>query len=93
VIERHKNRHVAVGLYHQKQLIVYDLVEKLTEEAAPFSIEIFECLDIWLDKKAILVQSDAQKEMRNSIKPVLAKHGIERNLSKVIVSKLVEAYV
>ena len=49
--------------------------------------------DEWLNKKAILVQSDAQKDMRNTIKPLLVKYGVERKMSKDIVARLVETFV
>ncbi len=76
-----------------KQLVVYDLVSEITDDPSNLILEIFDVLDEWLQKKAILVQSDAQKDMRNSIKPILAKYGIDRKLSKDIVQKLVETFV
>ncbi len=93
VINRHKNRYKAVGLSDEKELVIYDLVEHLTKEPTALTLEIHVCLQAWLDKKAILVQSDAQKDMRNSLKPILVKYGVDRKFSKDIVSKLVETYV
>lgn len=90
IINRHKNRYSNVGLSDEKQLVVYDLVKELSDEATELTLDIFDTLDEWLSKKAILVQSDAQKDMRNSIKPLLAKYGVEKKLSKDIVAKLVE---
>jgi type I restriction enzyme R subunit len=93
IINRHKNRHSSSGLNDEKQLVVYDLINELTSEATELTLEIFDCLDEWLNKKAILVQSDAQKDMRNSIKPLLANYGVDRKMSKDIVAKLVETFV
>ncbi|WP_321778484.1 HsdR family type I site-specific deoxyribonuclease [Sulfurimonas sp.] len=90
IINRHKNRHNNSGLSDEKQLVVYDLVTELSDEATELTLEIFDTLDEWLNKKAILTQSDAQKEMRNSIKPILAKYKVDKKLSKDIVAKLVE---
>ena len=87
IINRHKSRHLSLGLSDERQLVVYDLV-KNTE----LTLEIFDEVDDWLSKKAILMQSDAQKEMRNLIKPLLAKYRLERKLSKEIVVKLVKSY-
>jgi ABC-type sugar transport system ATPase subunit len=64
-------------------------VEGIEVEA---TLEIFDVLDDWLHKKAVLTQSDAQKEMRNMIKPLLEKYGLERKLSKEIVALLVKTY-
>jgi len=93
IINRHKNRYSSHGLNDEKQLVVYDLVKEQTEEATELTLEIFDTLDEWLSKKAILVQSDAQKDMRNSIKPILAKYGVDRKMSKDIIAKLVETFV
>ncbi|MCF6339901.1 MAG: type I restriction endonuclease subunit R [Sulfurimonas sp.] len=93
IISRHKNRYSNAGLSDEKHLVVYDLIKKQTEEATELTLEIFDILDKWLSKKAILVQSDAQKDMRNSIKPILAKYNVDRKLSKDIVAKLVETFV
>jgi type I restriction enzyme, R subunit len=93
IINRHKSRYSNVGLSAEKHLVVYDLVEELTEEATELTLDIFDSLDEWLNKKAILVQSDAQKDMRNTIKPLLAKYGVDKKMSKDIVSKLVETFV
>ena len=93
IINRHKNRYSNAGLSDEKQLVVYDLVSKITDDPSNLTLEIFDVLDEWLQKKAILVQSDAQKDMRNSIKPILAKYGIDRKRSKDIVQKLVETFV
>ena len=87
IINRHKSRHLSLGLSDERELEVYDLVQDV--EA---TLEIFDVLGDWLDKKAILVQSDAQKEMRNRIKPILKKHGLDRKLSKDIVMRLVKKY-
>ena len=92
-INRHKNRYNSVGLSNERQLIVYDIVHELTDDASTLTLEIFDELDEWLNKKAILVQSDAQKDMRNTVKPILAKYGVDRNIAKDIVQKLVEAFV
>ncbi len=68
-------------------------MSEYTQSELP-AIELFkkEVLDDWLHKKAILTQSDAQKEMRNVIKPLLSKHNIERKRSKDIVALLVKTY-
>ena len=92
LITRHKNRYSSQGLSDKKQLVVYDLIKEQTEEATELTLEIFDTLDEWLSKKAILVQSDAQKDMRNSIKSILAKYGVDRKMSKIIVAKLVETF-
>jgi type I restriction enzyme R subunit len=93
IINRHQNRYSSSGLSDEKQLVVYDLVKELTNKASELTLEIFSELDVWLSKPAILVQSDALKDMRNAIKPILAQYGVDRNISKEIVSKLVEAFV
>jgi type I restriction enzyme, R subunit len=93
IINRHKNRHTVSGLSDEKQLVVYDLVKELTEEATELTLEIFDELDEWLSKKAILVQSDAQKDMRNTVKPLLAKYSVDKKVAKDIVQKLVETFV
>ena len=87
IIKRHKSRHLKLGLSDERQLGVYDLVQN-----SELTLEIFDVLDDWLHKKAIMVQSDAQKEMRNVIKPLLSSYGLERKLSKEIVKMLVKAY-
>ena len=87
IINRHKSRHLSLGLSDEKQLVVYDLVQNVE-----LTLEIFEVVDEWLHKKAILAQSDAQKEMRNLIKPLLGSYGLERKLSKDIVMMLVKNY-
>jgi type I restriction enzyme R subunit len=87
LINRHKSRHIVLGLSDERQLGVYDLVQN-----SELTLEIFDVLDDWLHKKAILVQSDAQKEMRNVIKPLLGSYGLERKLSKEIVKMLVKTY-
>ena len=87
IINRHKSRHISLGLSDERQLGIYDVLQN-----SELTLEIFDVLDTWLHKKAILAQSDAQKEMRNVIKPLLAKHGLERKLSKDIVVLLVENY-
>ena len=92
IINRHKNRHRNAGLSDEKQLIVYDLVQELTAEATELTLEIFDSLKEWLKTKAVLSQSDAQKEMRKSIKPILGKYGVDRNMSKEIVIKLVSEF-
>jgi type I restriction enzyme R subunit len=93
IINRYKNRYSSAGLSDEKHLVVYDLIKEQTEEATELTLEIFDTLDEWLSKKAILVQSDAQKDMRNSIKPILAKYGVDRKMSKTIIAKLVETFV
>jgi len=93
IINRHKNRYSNAGLSDEKHLVVYDLIKEETEEATELTLEIFDTLDEWLSKKAILVQSDAQKDMRNGIKPILAKYGVDRKMSKTIIAKLVETFV
>jgi len=87
ITKRHKSRHVSLGLTDERQLGVYDLVKD-----SEVTLAIFDVLDDWLHKKAILVQSDAQKEMRNEIKPLLVKEGLERKLSKEIVTYMVKTY-
>ncbi len=93
IINRHKNRYSTHGLSNEKQLVVYDLVKELTDEATELTLNIFSELDEWLNKPAILAQSDAGKDMRNAIKPILAQYGVDRNMSKTIVAKLVETFV
>ena len=92
IINRHKNRYSSYGLSSENQLVVYDIVEKLSDEATKLTIEIFDTLDEWLSKRAILIQSDARKDMRNAIKPILARYEVDRSISKEIVAKLVEAF-
>jgi len=87
IINKHKSRHLSLGLSDEKQLPIYDLVQNVE-----LTLEIFEEVDEWLHKKAILAQSDAQKEMRNLIKPLLKTYGLERKLSKDIVMILVKTY-
>lgn len=93
IINRHKNRYSTHGLRNEKQLVVYDLIKEFTDEATELTLEIFSELDEWLNKPAILSQSDAGKDMRNAIKPILAQYGVDRNISKTIVAKLVETFV
>jgi type I restriction enzyme R subunit len=93
IINRHKNRYSSHGLSDEKQLVVYDLVKELTTEATELTLAIFSELLEWLNKPAILAQSDAGKDMRNAIKPILAQYGVDRNMSKTIVAKLVETFV
>jgi len=93
IINRHKNRYSSVGLSNENQLVVYDSVKELTDEATELTLEIFSELDEWLNKPAVLAQSDAGKDMRNAIKPILAKYGVDRKMSKDIVAKLVETFV
>lgn len=93
IINRHKNRYSTHGLSNEKQLVVYDLVKEFTDEASQLTLEIFSELDEWLNKPAILAQSDAGKDMRNAIKPILSQYGVDRNMSKTIVAKLVETFV
>ncbi|MDP0587767.1 MAG: type I restriction endonuclease subunit R [Candidatus Endonucleobacter bathymodioli] len=90
IIERHKHKHLTVGLEDEKQLLVYNIVEKQTETAKEFTLAVYEDLAPYLIEKAILMQSGAQKDMRNAIKPLLKKHNLDRNLSKEIVQKLVD---
>lgn len=92
IISRHKNRYSNVGLSDERQLVVYDLVKELTEEATELTLEIFDELNEWLIARAILIQSDAQKDMRNKIKPLLSKYGVEKKMSKYIIAKLVEEF-
>ena len=93
IINRHKNRHSSHGLNDEKQLVVYDIVKELTDEGTELTLEIFSELDEWLNKPAILSQSDALKDMRNAIKPILAQYGVDRKMSKDIIAKLVETFV
>ena len=93
IINRHKNRYSLHGLSDERQLKVYDLIKEQTAESTELTLEIYDTLGEWLNKKAILVQTDAQKDMRNSIKPILAKYGVDRKISKDIVASLVEANV
>ena len=90
IISRHKNRYSSVGLSDEKQIVVYDLVKDMSDEADKLTLEIFDILKEELKTPAVLTQSDAQKEMRNAIKPLLAKYGVEKKMSKTIVAKLVE---
>jgi len=93
IINRHKNRYNDAGLSDEKQLVVYDLVKELTNEATELTLEIFSTLCEWLDKPAILAQSDASKDMRNAIKPILTQYKVDKKMSKTIVAKLVETFV
>ena len=93
IINRHKNRYSNVGQSDERQLVVYDMIKDLTDEASALTLEIFNELDEWLNKPAILVQSDVAKDMRNAIKPILSQYGIDRKMSKDIVAKLVETFV
>jgi type I restriction enzyme R subunit len=93
IINKHKNRYSSVGLGNEKHLVVYDIVKELSDKPTELTLEIFGILDKWLSIKAILVQSDAQKDMRNSIKPILSDYGIDKKLSRDIVAKLVETFV
>ncbi len=93
IINRHKNRYSSVGLSDVKHLVVYDLVKDLCDEADKLTLEIFDTLKEELKTPAVLTQSDAQKEMRNSIKPLLAKYGVDKKMSKTIIAKLVETFV
>ena len=90
IIERHKHKHLRVGLEDEKQLLVYNLVEGKTDTAKEFTLVLYEALAPYLREKAILSQSGAQKDMRNAIKPLLKEHNLDRGLSKEIVQKLVE---
>ena len=92
IINRHKNRYSSLGLGDEKHLVVYDLLKSKTEEGTQLTLEIFDSLDEWLSKPAILTQSDASKDMRNRIKPLLAKYKVDRKMSKTIVAKLVETF-
>ena len=92
IINRHKNRYQNAGLSDEKHLVVYDLLKDLTDKPTELTLEIFDNLDEWLNKKAILVQSDAQKDMRNTIKPLLSKYKVDRKLSKDIVAILVKTF-
>jgi len=93
IINRHKNRYSSVGLSDEKHLVVYDIIKDMSDEADKLTLEIFDTLKEELKTPAILVQSDAQKDMRNSIKPILAKYGVDRKMSKDIIAKLVETFV
>jgi type I restriction enzyme R subunit len=93
IINRHKNRYSSVGLDDEKQLVIYDIVKDMTDDATQLTLDVFEVLGEWLNRPAVLSQSDAQKDMRNSIKSILAKYGVERKISKDIVAKLVEVFV
>jgi len=92
IITRHKNRYSKSGLSDEKQLIIYDLVKKSSDKATEITLEIFDKLNTWLSRPAILTQRDAQRSMRKAIKPILSKYEIDIKLSKEIVSKLVEKF-
>ena len=92
IINRHKNRYSSHGLSDENQLKVYDLLKEQTGEATKLTLEIFDTLDEWLHAKAIFEQSDAQKDMRNSIKPILSRYGVDKKMSKDIVASLVETF-
>ena len=92
VIKEHNSRYQNAGLANKKHLGVYDIVNCVSEEATELTLEIFDSLDNWLDRKAILAQSDAQKDMRKSIKPILAKYNLDKKLSKDIVCELVKSF-
>ena len=91
IIEKHKSRYTNAGLKNEKQLLVYDIIEKLTDNPTELTLEIYNELDEYLNNRAVLEQSIAQKEMRNSIKPLLSEYGVDKKLSKEIVQKLVES--
>ena len=93
IINRHKNRYSSVGLSDEKHLVVYDIIKDMSEEADKLTLEIFDSLEEELKTPAILVQSDAQKDMRNTIKPLLVKYEVDRKMSKDIIAKLVETFV
>jgi len=92
IINRHKNRYSSYGLSDEKHLVVYDLIKEQTEDATELTVAIFDTLDEWLSKKAILAQSDAQKDMRKVIKPLLQKYNVERKFSKNIIAILVKTF-
>jgi len=92
IIKRHKSRYTSAGLENEKQLVVYDVIEKLSDKPADLTLEIYNALGKFLENKAIMVQGNAQKDMRNRIKPILSEYGVDRKLSKEIVQKLVDAY-
>jgi len=92
IINSYKNRYSSLGLSDEKQLVVYDTIKEYTTQPVSLTLEIFDTLDEWLKKKAILAQSDAQKEMRNSIKPLLSQYDVEKKTSKIIVANLVKAF-
>ena len=92
IITRHKNRYSSHGLSDVKHLVVYDLIKEQTKEPTELTVEIFDRLDKWLSKKAILVQSDALKDMRRAIKPILSKYGVDIKMSKDIVNNLVKIF-
>jgi len=92
IIKRHKSRYTSAGLQNEKQLVVYDVIEKLSDKPTDLTLEIYNALGKFLENKAIMVQSNAQKDMRNRIKPILSEYGVDRKLSKEIVQKLVDAY-
>ena len=91
IIKRHKARHTDAGLADESQLVVYDVVKDSSSDPTALTLAIYEALDKFLSNPAVMRQSTAQKEMRNRIKPILSRYGAERNLSKTIVQKLVEA--
>ncbi|MFK5936815.1 MAG: HsdR family type I site-specific deoxyribonuclease [Sulfurimonas sp.] len=93
IINRHKNRYSSHGLSDEKHLVVYDLIKEQTQEATELTLEIFDTLKEELKAPAVLIQSDAQKDMRNTIKPILAKYGVDKKMSKIIIAKLVETFV
>jgi len=92
IITRHKNRYSKSGLSDENQLIIYDLIKKSSDKATEITLEIFDKLNTWLSRPAILTQRDAQRSMRKAIKPILSKNEIDIKLSKEIVSKLVEKF-
>jgi len=79
-------------LSDENQLIIYDLIKKSSDKATEITLEIFDKLNTWLSRPAILTQRDAQRSMRKAIKPILSKNEIDIKLSKEIVSKLVEKF-
>jgi len=91
IIKRHKERYTNAGLEDESQLAIYNIVEKLCDNPTELTLEIYEVLEDFLANPAVYTKSTAQKEMRNKIKPLLAKYGIDKKLSKEIVQKLVEA--
>jgi len=90
IIERHATKHIAVGLKSEEQLVVYNLVEEKTDTPTQFTLAVYEALAPYLQEKALLAQSNVQKDMRNALKPLLKAHKLARALSKVIVQKLVD---
>ena len=92
IINKHKSKHLNVGLKNEKQLSIYNILEAICAKASELTLEIYDYLDEYLNNQAIIIQGEAQKDMRNLVKPLLLKYEVEKKYSKEIVQKLVDEY-